>query len=119
MTKQFSLLQEQSISELEKLNARLRKEYDAVKLVNKRKMKELQGVSSELSQIERVLSGSDRTSGPIAAVGTRIGETETRIAEVQDGCQVRGFLLLPLCLPLCLLCCCYLPSLVHIWRLIP
>jgi hypothetical protein len=89
MSKQFLELQQSNLSGLDKLNAKLRKEYDTAKLANKRKMKELQFISSELSQIERVLSGSERSSGPAAAAEATVSDCDVKIQEVQDACQVR------------------------------
>lgn len=89
VSKQIALMQAANLAEIDKLNARLRKEYDAAKLENKRRQKELQAVTSELTTIERIVSGSDRTSGPIAAADATVTEYEAKIAAVQEQLTVR------------------------------
>jgi len=90
MTKQFALLQAANLEELDKLNVKLRKDYDAAKQGNFKRQRELQAVTSELTTIERVASGTDRSSGPLAASAAAIAETDAKIAEVQEQLVVSG-----------------------------
>lgn len=88
MTKHFLHVQERNLAEMDKLNARLRKDFDAAKLGNKRKMKELQQITSELSQIERLVQ-SDRAEGG-GVRDAALSELDVRLEEVQEDAQVRG-----------------------------
>lgn len=89
MTKHFQQVQERNLADMDRLNARLRKEYDAAKLANKGKMKELQQITAELSTIERIVQ-SDRAEGAGGlgrAKDATVADLESRIEMVQEDAQ--------------------------------
>jgi len=80
-------VQEDNYLDVDKLNAKLRKEFDAAKAANKAKMKELQRVTAELSHVERMVQ-SDRAEGGSTSRDKGVQDLEAKIDAVQQQCQV-------------------------------
>lgn len=81
-------VQEDNYADVDRLNAKLRKEFDAAKAANLSRMRELQRVTAELSHVERMVQ-SDRAEGGAASRDKGIQELEAKIDAVQQQCQVR------------------------------
>jgi predicted phage gp36 major capsid-like protein len=92
VSKLLMKVQEDNYLDVDKLNAKLRKEFDAAKAANKAKMKELQRVTAELSHVERMVQ-SDRAEGGAMSRDKGVQELEGKIEAVQQQCQVRAPLL--------------------------
>jgi hypothetical protein len=86
MNKTLLDAQQRNLADMDELNAKLRKEYDAARLANKRRNRELQQVTSELSQVER-LAQTDRlgAAGSLAAPTHGI---DAKIDAINDKCTV-------------------------------
>jgi hypothetical protein len=88
VSKLLMKVQEDNYLDVDKLNAKLRKEFDAAKAANKTKMKELQRVTAELSHVERMVQ-SDRAEGGSTSRDKGVQELDVKIEAVQQQCQVR------------------------------
>lgn len=86
--KECAAVQLQALASLDKLNARLRKDYDAAKTANKARMRQLQATMAELGDIEMVLTGADRKSGAGAASDARLATMEAKVDDAQASLHV-------------------------------
>jgi len=85
--KECADVQLQTLASLDKLNARLRKDYDAAKTGNKARMRQLQATMAELGDIEMVLTGADRRSGAGAASDALLATMEAKVEDAQASLQ--------------------------------
>ena len=86
VSKLLMKVQEDNYLDVDRLNAKLRKEFDAAKAANKAKMKELQRVTAELSHVERMVQ-SDRAEGGATSRDKGLQELDSKIEMVQHQCQ--------------------------------
>lgn len=89
VSKLLMKVQEDNYADVDRLNAKLRKEFDAAKAANLSRMRELQRVTAELSHVERMVQ-SDRAEGGATSRDKGIQELEAKIDAVQQQCQVRA-----------------------------